>query len=228
MSRASRLPKAEEPAKPEVNLEGILDRNLALEDEVRDLKQLLGRPITIQGQDAEAWRKFMDYMPQLTHLATNVSMTASAVQANKASLDSINLTLQRIATALEGGNVGESVGRRIEEAPARQSQRPDQSVAKRIVEHRRASARGVETDLLLALEDRHLRMTGERRGRGQAGDAAADDEDVAGLSHGSGGGQPLVHHFAVLGQPDRFDDLVVIRKDRSVPVLVPESRQEIV
>lgn len=105
MSRASRLPKAEEPPKPEVNLEGILDRNLALEDEVRDLKQLLGRPITIQGQDAEAWRKFMDYMPQLTHLATNVSMTASAVQANKASLDSINLTLQRIATALEGGNV---------------------------------------------------------------------------------------------------------------------------
>ena len=105
MSRASRLPRAEEPAKSEVNLEGILDRNLELEDEVRDLKQLLSRPITIQGQDAEAWRKFMDYMPQLTHISTNISSTASAVQNSSSKLDMINLTLQRIATALEGGGV---------------------------------------------------------------------------------------------------------------------------
>ena len=55
--------------------------------------------------------------------------------------------------------------------------------AERIVEHGRASAGGMEPDLVLGLKHRHLRMSGKGRGGRQAGNTAPDDQDVRRLRH---------------------------------------------
>jgi hypothetical protein len=50
------------------------------------------------------------------------------------------------------------------------------------MDHGRASPGRVEADLLLGFEHRDVRMLGQCGRRRQAGDAAADDEDVGGYT----------------------------------------------
>ena len=71
----------------------------------------------------------------------------------------------------------------IEERAAGERQRPHQPVAERIMKHRRASSRRVEADLLLTLQHRDLRMSRKRRGRREARDSAANDQDVGVMGH---------------------------------------------
>ena len=82
--------------------------------------------------------------------------------------------------AMAERRVGETGRRSFEKSPAGERQRPDQRVAERIMQHRRASAGRVIADGLLGLEDDDLGMGGERGRRGQSRDPAADDDDVAG------------------------------------------------
>ena len=80
------------------------------EEEMRKLRALLERPVnvTVQSPEQGTLRKSEDDLPQLTHMSTNRSHVASAVQAvnqaiiadqkNRAGTDAL---LERIATALE-------------------------------------------------------------------------------------------------------------------------------
>lgn len=70
--------------------------NARLQKEMDDLRDLLGRPVavTVQSPDSEALRTISQYMPQLTHLSTNMSYVAS-------NLMMVNTTLQQIAEALK-------------------------------------------------------------------------------------------------------------------------------
>lgn len=81
----------------EVDLLAILNRNIQLEDMVAELRGVIR---TLSG-DSELSKKIIDYLPQLTHISTNISATASAVQNNNGMLGSINANLLRIAEALE-------------------------------------------------------------------------------------------------------------------------------
>ena len=109
-------------------------------------------------------------------------------------------------------NIGEFRGRIIEERPAGEGQRAHEPVAEEIMDHRRASARRMEAHLFLGFENGNLRMSRKRRSCRESSNPAANDEDVRPV-HASGGAEPLVHDLAPLGQPDGFDDLVIIGKD---------------
>src|SRR3954471_5144189 len=51
---------------------------------------------------------------------------------------------------------------------------------------------------------------------------------ISGWLTASGGGEPLVDDLAAVGQADRFDDLVVVRKDGAALILVPEGAEKVV
>jgi hypothetical protein len=71
--------------------------NARLQKEVDDLRALLARPVgvTVTGPDSAALNRVVEYLPQLTHIATNLSQVASALQRNEQ-------TLSAIADALDG------------------------------------------------------------------------------------------------------------------------------
>lgn len=85
--------------------------NLHLAEELlRTGEELASLRALLQGAQArdEHLRKILEYMPQLTHLSTNVSHVASAVQATNGTLNVISShginavdQLTRIANALE-------------------------------------------------------------------------------------------------------------------------------
>src|SRR5574338_595695 len=80
-------------------------------------------------------------------------------------------------------SAGKALWRRLEEPAAGQRQRSDEAVAERIMEHGRASPGGMEADLLLGLEDDNARPRRQLRRDRQAGDPAADDQDVGASRH---------------------------------------------
>src|SRR6478735_945852 len=63
--------------------------------------------------------------------------------------------------AMAERDIGEGIRRTVEETAARKRQRPNQPVAKRIMDHGRASARGMEPDLLLGLEHGYASVRGQ-------------------------------------------------------------------
>ncbi len=75
-------------------------------------------------------------------------------------------------------HVGKALRRLLEEAAARQCERANLRVAERVVQHGRASAARVIADRLFRLEQGHASLCGKRRGRREAGNAAADHQDV--------------------------------------------------
>lgn len=66
----------------------------ALEEEVATLKKAIDRPIYVNLPANPAMQQIVTYLPQITQIATNLSFTASAIQAQ-------NAVLERIAKALE-------------------------------------------------------------------------------------------------------------------------------
>src|SRR5690242_19512992 len=75
-------------------------------------------------------------------------------------------------------DISETIRRTLDETAARERQRPNESIAEEIMQHRRAAARRVKADLLFRLEHGDFAVLRKRSCRRKAGDAAADDEDV--------------------------------------------------
>jgi hypothetical protein len=99
-----------------LDLISLAEENLRRSRENDDLRRLIERPVEvsvdIRGQDHAAWQKFMDYMPHLTMVSSNLAEVAGAMKnpatpTNAAltgisnSLVGINNHLARIADALE-------------------------------------------------------------------------------------------------------------------------------
>lgn len=78
----------------------ILERdNRDLREQVESLQAVLNRPVTVQIQQPEppdltTLKKVADYLPQLTHISTNLSHVASAVQSVNATLTRIEVLMQ--------------------------------------------------------------------------------------------------------------------------------------
>jgi hypothetical protein len=74
----------------------LVSENERLSRELDQLRAALKQPVSIQvqSQDAATLSRIKDYLPQLTNIATNLSHTASAVQA-------LTPVLEKIAKALE-------------------------------------------------------------------------------------------------------------------------------
>lgn len=80
--------------------------NARLQKELADTRALLTRPVSVKvnGPDSAALGRVVEYLPQLTYIATNLSMVASALQNGQGSASSllgINNQLMRIADTLE-------------------------------------------------------------------------------------------------------------------------------
>lgn len=76
------------------------------QDLLDSTKALLARPVTVEVKmpppaEQKTLEKIGQYLPQLTHIATNLSHVASAVQMSNSKSDDLNKTLKRIADALE-------------------------------------------------------------------------------------------------------------------------------
>lgn len=93
----------ETQAATDVINEALADENEKLQRQLREMQSLLGRPINVnvQSPDQETLRKIGEYLPQLTFMATNISMVASAIQAVNANAIATTKMLERIAVALE-------------------------------------------------------------------------------------------------------------------------------
>src|SRR5579864_7735669 len=89
--------------------------------------------------------------------------------------------------------VAKSAGGRIEKRAAGKRERAHEPVAERIMDHRRAAARRMVSDLLLRLEHGDARMFRKRGCCRETGDPAADDEDIRTVHVRSGSAEPLVH-----------------------------------
>lgn len=82
--------------------------NDRLQRELTDARALLSRPVgvTVQSPDAAALQKVVEYLPQLTFIATNLSHVSSAVNNinNAGPLARIATALEDIAASLEGAH----------------------------------------------------------------------------------------------------------------------------
>lgn len=96
-------------------VEGAINERLAAdldaaEKERDSLRAMLGRPVNvnIQAPEQGTLKKIEDYLPQLTHISTNLSQVASAIQNSNSNAMAIssalytqNKLLERIADTLE-------------------------------------------------------------------------------------------------------------------------------
>lgn len=76
------------------------------QDLLESTKQLLARPVNVKvdlppAAEQATLKKIAEYLPQLTHMSSNLSHVASAVQASNAHAEDISKQLKRIADALE-------------------------------------------------------------------------------------------------------------------------------
>lgn len=76
-------------------------QNERLEEEIAQLKRIAERPIQVTSPDSGALKKIEQYLPQLTHIATNLAHAASAIQKLEPEMRSSHSQQARIATALE-------------------------------------------------------------------------------------------------------------------------------
>lgn len=65
--------------------------NAKLQKEVDDLRALLARPVavTVAGPDSAALSRVVEYLPQLTNIATNLAYIASSLQRNEQAMGQI-------------------------------------------------------------------------------------------------------------------------------------------
>ncbi len=94
--------------------------------------------------------------------------------------------------------------------------------------HRRAAPGRVIADLLFRFEHRHDARLRESSAAADRPAIPPPMTRISALLVTSGCGQALVHDLAVLGEANAFDDLVIVRKHRRSPLLVPERTQKIV
>ena len=85
-----------------INEHLLEERDQAVE-ELKKLKELLGRPVnvTIKGPEESTLVKIGEYLPQLTYMATNISSVASAIQASNGLTSALIDRLDRIADIWE-------------------------------------------------------------------------------------------------------------------------------
>jgi len=90
--------------------EALAEENERLNKELGDMRALLGRAVNVNVQAPEqaTLKKIGDYLPQLTHISTNLSQVASAIQASNNTAVTLatrlaeqNALLQRIAEGIE-------------------------------------------------------------------------------------------------------------------------------
>lgn len=97
--------------------EVLAERNEELEKELAEMRALLGRPLNVNVQSAnqDVLKKIGDYLPQLTHLSTNVAeVGGKLVQAN-ALTEQTNRSLGHLVSHL--ATIAETLDRLIPEPP---------------------------------------------------------------------------------------------------------------
>jgi hypothetical protein len=93
---------AERGVSDRINEHLLEERDQAVE-QLKKVERLLERPVnvTIQSSEEATLKKIGEYLPQLTHMATNLAHVASAIQAVNTTLMTATAKLEQLAKIIE-------------------------------------------------------------------------------------------------------------------------------
>lgn len=177
----------------EVFNEHLAAENERLERQLTELRAMLGKPVTVnvQSPDSHVMQQIAQYLPQLTHMSTNISMVASALQNGN-----VAAGIGMVAAHLDGntrmmGRVAEALGRLIPEPPESGPDPDDRYFHDAVVEALSCVECGATDTACIALGDTRICCEGcdhDPRGPSAPGvEAGQEREALAWLVHRASG-----------------------------------------